>query len=354
MSRSSSSGVWQRYRQRDAQAFVSELADSGSEADGRDRDGPLRQAEPVGCGRGDASYRCHHALVVRQRLAHTHEHDVREASGAAGDFAVAHGGRCLANLIDDLGGREVAVEAALTRRTERAGHSAARLTRDTECRPIGITHQDAFEQRSVMCLPQGLASVARIAREVLDRGQQGREQRLPHLLAHRCGKIGHLLRIGFEPRVVLTRQLISPESRKAELFHRFFALGGIEIGEVPWRHSALGCSENEGKRGSHSYTIVPLFWGATPLPPDCGRITRATLRRLRDDHVMSTTPEDPSNSPVYGPADGFGPDPELPKVGEDKAVEKHDPEPTPTPEPVPTGTSVTDRTGLRRPGLAWS
>ncbi|MFE5785578.1 LapA family protein [Rhodococcus erythropolis] len=65
---------------------------------------------------------------------------------------------------------------------------------------------------------------------------------------------------------------------------------------------------------------------------------------------MSTTPEDPSNSPVYGPADGFGPDLELPKVGEDKAVEKHDPEPTPTPEPVPTGTSVTDRT---RAATTW-
>lgn len=65
---------------------------------------------------------------------------------------------------------------------------------------------------------------------------------------------------------------------------------------------------------------------------------------------MSTTPEDPSNSPVYGPADGFGLDPELPKVDENKAVEKHDPEPTPTPEPVPTGTSVTDRT---RAATTW-
>ncbi|MBY6385204.1 DUF1049 domain-containing protein [Rhodococcus erythropolis] len=53
---------------------------------------------------------------------------------------------------------------------------------------------------------------------------------------------------------------------------------------------------------------------------------------------------------MYGPADGFGPDPELPKVGEDKAVEKHDPEPNPTPEPVPTGTAVTDRT---RAATTW-
>ena len=54
--------------------------------------------------------------------------------------------------------------------------------------------------------------------------------------------------------------------------------------------------------------------------------------------------------PCTAPPTVSVPDPELPKVGEDKAVEKHDPEPTPTPEPVPTGTSVTDRT---RAATTW-
>ena len=65
---------------------------------------------------------------------------------------------------------------------------------------------------------------------------------------------------------------------------------------------------------------------------------------------MSSTPEDPSNAPVYGPADGFGSDPQLPATDDTAAVEKHDPAPPVEPTPTPTGAAVTDRT---RAATTW-
>ncbi|MCJ0904811.1 lipopolysaccharide assembly LapA domain-containing protein [Rhodococcus sp. ARC_M6] len=65
---------------------------------------------------------------------------------------------------------------------------------------------------------------------------------------------------------------------------------------------------------------------------------------------MSSTPEDPSNAPVYGPTDGFGSDPELPKTDDTTALEKHYPEPVAPPTSTPPGTAVTDRT---RAATTW-
>lgn len=65
---------------------------------------------------------------------------------------------------------------------------------------------------------------------------------------------------------------------------------------------------------------------------------------------MSSTPKDPSNAPVYGPADGFGSDPQHPAADGAAAVEKHEPEPAAEPTPTPTGTAVTDRT---RAATTW-
>ncbi|MGC0363499.1 putative integral membrane protein [Rhodococcus sp. 27YEA15] len=72
---------------------------------------------------------------------------------------------------------------------------------------------------------------------------------------------------------------------------------------------------------------------------------------------MPTTPEDPSNAPVYGPADGYGSDPQLPKVTDngsihiDEAADRtEEPTPAPTPPPAPQSTTVTERT---RTATTW-
>ena len=49
---------------------------AGARPDRRHGHRALRNAEPVGSGRGDPAHRGHHPLVVGQRLAHPHEHDV--------------------------------------------------------------------------------------------------------------------------------------------------------------------------------------------------------------------------------------------------------------------------------------
>ena len=71
------------------------------------------------------------AVEVEQRLAHAHEHDVREALAVRGQ---PPGG--VADLVDDLGRLEVAPEAELAGRAERAADRAAGLARDAQRVPL--------------------------------------------------------------------------------------------------------------------------------------------------------------------------------------------------------------------------
>src|SRR5439155_2484590 len=75
-----------------------------------------------------------HAVEVEEGLAHAHEHDVRQAPAVDGERA-----RGEADLVEDLGGLEVAPEAELAGRAERAADSAAGLARDAERVPLPPT-----------------------------------------------------------------------------------------------------------------------------------------------------------------------------------------------------------------------
>ena len=72
-----------------------------------------------------------HAVEVEQRLAHAHEHDVRQPLAVRGQPA-----RGVADLVDDLGRLEVAPEAELAGRAERAADRAAGLARDAQRVPL--------------------------------------------------------------------------------------------------------------------------------------------------------------------------------------------------------------------------
>ena len=72
-----------------------------------------------------------HPVEVEQRLAHAHEHDVRQAVAVGREAA-----RREADLVDDLGGLEVAPEAQLAGRAERAADGAAGLARDAQRVPL--------------------------------------------------------------------------------------------------------------------------------------------------------------------------------------------------------------------------
>ena len=95
----------------------------------RDRDVARAEAEPPRVvERLDGGQ---HAVEVEQRLAHAHEHDVRQALAVRGEPA---GG--VADLVDDLGGLEVAPEPELAGGAERAADRAAGLARDAQRVPL--------------------------------------------------------------------------------------------------------------------------------------------------------------------------------------------------------------------------
>ena len=71
-------GRVQRHGQVHREALLREPADAGDDPDGRDRDVARRDAEVV----VQSFDRRPHAVVVRHRLAHAHEHDVAQPTAA--------------------------------------------------------------------------------------------------------------------------------------------------------------------------------------------------------------------------------------------------------------------------------
>ena len=127
-----------------------------------------------------------HRTFVGQRLTHSHEHDVAEATLHRPCLA-GRGG----DLLDDLADGQVAREAGLARRAEAASHRTADLAADAHRDAIGVQHQHGFDAFAVVKLPQvldGVAAIADAAHDDLQRRHEPLGQRRPQ----RLGKVGHL------------------------------------------------------------------------------------------------------------------------------------------------------------------
>ena len=129
-------------------------------------------AQTVGSRRGQLSDGADDRLVVGQRLAHAHEHDVADPSATAGNPAAAQLPLTVDDLLDDLGGAHVALQPALAGGAEGAGHPAAGLAGDAHRDAVGVAHQHALDQCAVVQPPQGLDSGVAVAAELPDRRQQ--------------------------------------------------------------------------------------------------------------------------------------------------------------------------------------
>ena len=138
----------ERDRQRELRPERGQAPDPGHDPGRRDRDVPGTQPEPaavVQCLDGGQ-----HPVEVEQRLTHAHEHDVGEPLPGRDQPA-----RRRAHLVDDLGHLEVAPEAELAGRTERAADRAAGLARDAQrvalarSGPGRVMHQDRFDEGPV-------------------------------------------------------------------------------------------------------------------------------------------------------------------------------------------------------------
>ena len=118
----------ERDRERVLRRDVRQPPDPRHDARRGERD--VARAEPEPARVRDRLGRGEHAVQVEERLAHPHEDDVREPPAAGGE--PSRGGP---DLVDDLGRLQVALQAELAGRAERAPDRAARPgSRCTACR----------------------------------------------------------------------------------------------------------------------------------------------------------------------------------------------------------------------------
>src|SRR5690349_2175230 len=119
----------ERYRQRELRAQRRQPADPGHDPGRRYRDvaGAEAESAPV----VERLDRAEHAVKVEQRLAHAHEHDVREPPAVGAESPSRE-----PDLVDDLGDLEVTAEPELARRAERTPDGTPRLARDAQRVPL--------------------------------------------------------------------------------------------------------------------------------------------------------------------------------------------------------------------------
>ena len=132
----------ERVVQRDGQmtgALCDELFHGPSDADGGHRDAAGAPAERVGCHQelGGAQ----DILEVVHRLALTHEDDV----GQALPFGQS------VNLVEDVGGAAVALEALTACHAESAAHAATHLRGHTQRAAIGFGDEDGLDTLAAGC-----------------------------------------------------------------------------------------------------------------------------------------------------------------------------------------------------------
>ena len=233
----------------------------GHQPDRGDGDPAGGHAEPVGCRVGEAAYGADDGLVVGHRLAHAHEHHVGDPARSAGDLAAGQGPGAGDDLLDDLGGGHVALQAALAGGAERAGHAAAGLAGDAHRHPVGIAHQHRLDERPVEELPQGLAGGAPVGLQGAQRASSGRAAgSRPARRAGRRG--GRSSRRGRRPAGRSSgSRAAGPGSREGRALEPCLALLRGEVGEVARRLAATaGLVEDQGKGldgFTHNRAILP-------------------------------------------------------------------------------------------------
>jgi hypothetical protein len=188
-----------------------------------------------------------------------------------------HGARARDDLLDDLGGRHVALETTLAGGAERAGHAAAGLAGDTDGGAVRVAHQHRLDERAVEELPERLARGALVGLHRAQRRHQVGQQCGDELVALRGGKVRHLGRVVGQAPEVVHRQLLGAEAGQAHLLEQGLAAGLVEVGEVPRRLAAAsGLVEDEGKGLDR---LIALGHRTDhPIPSVTGTIQRVSCR----------------------------------------------------------------------------
>ena len=260
-------GRMQRHRER-AVGLLGELVDLRHEAGGRERDAAARdvEAEVV---EHDA-HRGHHVAEVGERLAHAHQHHVGDGPQAArleAELAVGE-----PHLADDLVGGEVAVEALLRGRAERAVERAAHLRGDAERAAVGLRDEHHLEGLHAVGAQQPLAgAVGRVvARDDLRRADHGA---LGELRAEIAREVGHRREVALHALVHPVHELARAEGLAAERRDELLERGPLEPEQRGARVDGSGVHGRFARCAAISRAGRPRW---------SGRSTRSPARRSRD------------------------------------------------------------------------
>ncbi len=110
-------------------------------------------------------------IEVRQRLAHSHEHDIAELAPAL-QPAAPRGDH---HLLDDLSRTELPTKTCVSGSAESAAHRATGLAGDAHGRAVAVSHQDRLYALAVARLEQPLQRGAPV-RDALGRAAKRRCQ----------------------------------------------------------------------------------------------------------------------------------------------------------------------------------
>ncbi len=169
-------------------------------------------------------------VVVGERFAHAHEHDVADA--------LRRRLRGTQHLLDDLAGVEVALEPGLAGRAERAAHRAPGLRRHAHRRALGVAHEHGLDLRAVArARPQPLRRHA-VVRGLLDERVECEGKRVGEALAQRARQRGGVVErapAGGTARPTPGRRgsAVRPTRRGARRRRRGRS---VPSGEIAWRH----------------------------------------------------------------------------------------------------------------------
>ena len=277
----------QRHGQRHGHPLPRQLPDRGNQADRRDGNVARTHTKALGRRVNQAMQRADHRLVVGQRLAHPHEHDVRQSRRTTRQRAVT--ARCLgvAHLVDDLRRRQVTGQAHLPRRAERARHTAARLRRHTQSRALRVTHQHRLHLSSVIEAPQVLDRATAIRLQRNNLRDESRQQSLAHLSAHTRRDITHALRVRLKVCEIVTRQLIRTKRRQAEILQDLLSARRIQIRQMRRRLAPALSRKRQNRLGVLMRRALRRLIRRTNLTPS------ATALRGRRHGLVPCAPHRP-------------------------------------------------------------
>ena len=118
------------------------------------------------------------------------------------------------DLLDDLGGGQVAGEPGLPGGAEGAVHAAAGLARDAHGHALGVAHQHALHEGAVEQPPEHLAGGAAVGGELAHLRHQRRGEQRRQVVARCRRDVGPRRRVVCEAVEVLARHLVGAEGRR--------------------------------------------------------------------------------------------------------------------------------------------